>query len=33
MLKKLAALLRKLADRLDPPIVSRGGGPGEEGQP
>lgn len=29
MLKKLAALLRKLADRLDP----RGGGPGEEGPP
>lgn len=32
MLKKLAAFLRKLADRLDPPI-NRGGGSGEERQP
>lgn len=33
MLKKLAAFLRKLADRLDPPSSNRGGGPGEEGPP
>lgn len=30
MLKRIADLLRRLADRLDPPSTNRGGGGGEE---
>lgn len=30
-MKYLASLLRKLADKMDPPKTQGGGGPGEEG--